>query len=160
MRNNYRHKQQTNFPTNTENSKNLPLIKKHLLKNSKKNPKPQFYLLWVRLWWKAAEVDPEVVVTPAVSVPKLRSSNGNWKGIVTGTRLPSIPKGVSGVDVTFWLVTDNGDAMRVKGEAFASNDAPVVDYIDRYFKNVLNLEATQSIPMYLSIICSPIHQKQ
>lgn len=85
------------------------------------------YLLWVRLWWKVAEVDPEVVVTPAVSVPKPSSSNGNWKGMVTGTRLPSIPKGVSGADVTFWLVTDRGDAMRVKGEAFASNDAPVVD---------------------------------
>jgi len=91
----------------------------------------EFHSLWVRLWGKAAEVDPEVVVTPAVSVPKPSSSKGNWKGTVTGTRPPSIPKGVNGADVTFWLVTDRGDAMRVRGEALASNDAPAVDCTEK-----------------------------
>ena len=81
-----------------------------------------FSKFWVRLWWRAAEVDPEVAVTPAVSVPKPSSSKGNWKGMVTGTRPPSIPKGV-----TVWFVTDKGDVMRVRGEALANNDAPAVD---------------------------------
>lgn len=88
------------------------------------------HLLWVRLWWKAAEVDPEAVVTPAVSVPKPRSSKGNWKGMVTGTRPPSIPKGV-----TVWFVTDKGDVMRVRGEALANNDAPAVDCVETRGQN-------------------------
>ena len=91
------------------------------------------HLLWVRLWWKAAEVDPEVAVTPAVSVPKPRSSKGNWKGMVTGTRPPSIPKGV-----TFWFVTDKGDVMRVRGEALANNDAPAVDCGNQGSKYIRN----------------------
>ena len=74
-----------------------------------------------------------MVVTPAVSVPKPSSSKGNWKGMVTGTRPPSIPKGV-----TFRFVTDNGDVMRVRGEALANNDAPAVDCRNQGSKYIRN----------------------
>lgn len=80
------------------------------------------FLLWVILWWIAAEVE-HGDVAPAVSLPKVSNSKGNWNGILTGTRPPNMPNGLSEVVVTLGLVTDNGAVIRVKGDVFARRDA-------------------------------------
>lgn len=77
----------------------------------------------VRLWWKAAEVEPGAVTAPAVSLPKLSSSKGNWNGMVTGTSPPNMPNGLREAVVTFGFVTDSGDVMSVNGAVFARRDA-------------------------------------